>query len=168
MLKPGLEQLLHLTHSALAEMRSLLLELRPSTLLETGLAELIKQLAETVGGKSHLEVELELDSTCVVPPDVHIGLYRIAQEALNNVVKHARASRVLMSLSQRGTGVELSVRDDGRGFDPRQVMPGHFGLGIMRERAESLGLEYTISSQPDVGTEIEVRYYRATGEEPEQ
>lgn len=167
-LKPGLEQLQHLARSSLAEMRSLLLELRPSALLETKLADLIKQLAETVGGRSHLVVELDLDNTCTAPPDVHIGLYRITQEALNNVTKHGRASRVLVSLRQRGVGLELLIRDDGRGFDLGREMPGHFGLGIMRERAEALGLDYAITSQPGAGTEIVVHYPRTIGKEPEQ
>lgn len=165
LIKPGLEQLQYLTRNSLAEMRSMLLELRPSALLESSLAELIKQLAATLAGRMHLEVELELDSTCAVPPDTHIGLYRITQEALHNVVKHSRASHVLVSLHQHGKGIELHVRDNGRGFDPRQVMSGHLGLGIMRERAEALELDYAISSQFGVGTEIVVLYPRNAGEE---
>ncbi|MHB9031876.1 MAG: PAS domain S-box protein [Anaerolineae bacterium] len=155
---PGLKQLHLLTRSAMAEMRSLLLELRPNALLEFRLADLIIQLADTIAGRAKLAVELEIDKSCAVPPDVKLGLYRITQEALSNIIKHARATKIIISLQSLGNGLELSVRDDGRGFEMGSVGPGHFGLDIMRERSAALGLQMNVSSQPGHGTVIRVRY----------
>jgi PAS domain S-box-containing protein len=165
LVKAGLGQLQTLTRSSLAEMRLLLLELRPSALIETALAELIKQLVDTATGRSSMMVDLELDKNCRVPPDIQIGLYRITQEALNNLVKHAHATRLKVSLRQLGQAVEISVSDNGRGFDPTQVKSGHLGLAIMRERAEALGLDLQITSQLDTGTTILVHYPRANSQE---
>jgi signal transduction histidine kinase len=105
----------------------------------------------------------------MVPPDVHVALYRIAQEALNNVVKHARASEVTIRLrcvpSSRPDGVtephgdghiELEVSDNGIGFDPLEIRPDHLGLGIMRERAETIGARLEIHSKPGLGTRLAV------------
>jgi signal transduction histidine kinase len=97
---------------------------------------------------------------------VHVALYRIAQEALNNVIKHAQANRVTISLcSLPGADrwedqqqITLSVSDDGRGFDPGRVPPDHMGLGIIRERAERIGAEVGVESEPGRGTEVMVRW----------
>jgi signal transduction histidine kinase len=85
-----------------------------------------------------------------------MALYRIAQEALNNVAKHARASRVTVSLACSASGVELRIRDDGRGFQAQDRSPDHLGLGIMRERAEAVGARLTISSPIGRGTVVRV------------
>jgi signal transduction histidine kinase len=97
-----------------------------------------------------------------------VALYRIAQEALNNVVKHANASRVEVGLRctsptpnidrESSTRVELQVRDDGRGFDPTDVPPDRLGLGIIRERAHAIGARLEINSQIDIGTRILVAW----------
>ena len=94
-----LRELQQLSRGALAEMRTLLLELRPTALVEASLESLLHQLAEAVTGREGVPVEVTIEGRCDLPPDIHVALYRIAQEALNNVVKHAQASRVVVSLS---------------------------------------------------------------------
>jgi PAS domain S-box-containing protein len=162
-----LEEIRHLTRGALVEMRTLLLELRPSGLLEVGLDDLLRQLAEATSSRARLPVALTVDGKCPLGPDVQVTLYRIAQEALNNIVKHARAShaeaslRCVLSLSpcegeRPGGRAELCIRDDGRGFDLDNVPADRLGLGIMRERAEAMGATLTIESRPGHGTQIAV------------
>jgi len=102
-----------------------------------------------------------------VPLDVKIALYRIAQEALNNVVKHSGAARATVALqAAEGGGVELRVQDDGQGFDVAQAPAGHFGLGNMGERAAAVGAHLTIASDPQAGgTTVRVLWRPATTEE---
>jgi signal transduction histidine kinase/predicted hydrocarbon binding protein len=160
-----LQELRELTRGALAEMRTLLLELRPSALVESRLADLLRQLAESITGRARVPVTLEVEGECDLEAEVKVALYRIAQEALNNVAKHAGATRATISLGcfpwpgegeRSGARVELAIRDDGMGFDPGSIAPNSLGLGIMRERAEAIGAALTIESQPGTGTQIEV------------
>ncbi len=161
-----LQELRQLTRGALAEMRTLLLELRPAALAEASLDELLRQLGEAVTGRSGLPVEVTVEGESDVPPDVHVALYRIAQEALNNVVKHADASEVAVNLrclfephgedGQQRQVVELEICDDGCGFDLGGVPPERLGLGIVRERAEAIGAELEIETEPGSGTKVEV------------
>jgi len=151
-----LAELRQLTRGALAEMRTLLLELRPAALREAALGDLMRQLGEAVTGRARLPVALIVDGQRPLPPDVQIALYRIAQEALNNVAKHSGAGEAAVELRFRPEQVELRVRDDGRGFDQASVPPDHLGLGIMRERAAAIGASLAITSRPGEGTEIEV------------
>ena len=94
-----LKELRQLSRGALAEMRTLLMELRPAALVEASLADLLRQLGEAVTGRTGLPVTVTVEGEYALPSDIHVALYRIAQEALNNVVKHARASQVVVSLS---------------------------------------------------------------------
>lgn len=151
-----IEELRQLTRGALAEMRTLLIELRPGALTETDLGTLLRQLTEAVSSRTRLAVNLAVDCEQALPPDVQVALYRIAQEALNNVTKHSGASQVTVSLRCRGDGVELYVRDNGRGFDPSGVSPEHLGLGIMGERAKAVSAAVTIESQPKRGAQVTV------------
>ncbi len=159
-----LAKLRQMSRGALAEMRALLLELRPAALLETSLENLLRQLAEAIMGRENIAVVIEVDGECKLPPDVHIAFYRIAQEALNNVVKHARAENVnidlryLCSDGDQLAGAELSIKDDGRGFQSEKTSPERLGLNIMRERAEAIGADYHIESQPERGTHITVAW----------
>jgi signal transduction histidine kinase len=148
-------------------MRTLLIELRPAALIEANFRDLLHQLAEAASGREGLPVEVEVDCDCALPPDVHIALYRITQEALNNVVKHARANRVKVNMKcsvcvsgdleeERAKQITLIVSDDGRGFDQDQVQHDHLGLGIMHERAEEIGAQLEIKSEIGAGTIIEV------------
>ncbi len=84
-------------------------------------------------------------------------LYRIAQEALHNIVKHARASVVALRLAEEANEIVLEVRDNGRGFDPAGPFPGHLGLRSMRERVTKVGGTLTIESMPGRGTCVDVR-----------
>jgi signal transduction histidine kinase len=156
--KQLLQELRQLSRGALAEMRTLLLELRPATLMEVNLEELLRQLTEAARGRARIPIELQAQITAPLPPDVKVALYYIAQEALNNVAKHARASSAYVNLATHPSGAVLSVLDDGLGFDIAQVTPEHLGLAIMRERSESIDGELTIESAPGEGTEITIRW----------
>jgi signal transduction histidine kinase len=156
-----LDELRQLTRGALAEMRTLLVELRPTALAEAPLEDLLRQLGEAITGRARVPVKLETEGTCALPPDVKVGFYRIAQEALNNVFKHAAARHVTVSLRcnklDDGSGeAELRIVDDGRGFDPASTPPNHLGLGIMRERAEAIGAQLTVMSAAGKGTQVQV------------
>jgi PAS domain S-box-containing protein len=161
----GLDQLRLLTRGALAEMRTMLLELRPSALTETKLNVLLSQLTEAVCSRTQLEADVDAEPIAALPRDVHITFYRVAQEALHNVVKHAGASRVTVRLraspsptsSQTNTWpgqIALEIIDDGQGFEPRGTEPGQMGLGIMRERVESIGGTLTIETRSGRGTRV--------------
>ena len=149
-----LEELRQLTRGALAEMRTLLVELRPAALDEVPLMDLLRQLGEATTGRARVPVTLEVEGECRLPPDVKVVLYRIAQEALNNVGKHANASQVVVRLRCEEGRVELLIRDDGQGFDPSDVSPDHLGLGIMRERVLAVSAELSVESKIGHGTEI--------------
>jgi len=149
-----LEELRELTRGALAEMRTLLLELRPATLTESSLPELLRQLAEAVIGRSRLTVDLSVKGEEQLPPDVQIVFYRIAQESLNNVTKHAAANSVAISLHFEPHAVSLSVADDGRGFEMEELSPDSLGMSIMRERVEEIGATLEIDSIVGEGTTI--------------
>jgi signal transduction histidine kinase len=92
----------------------------------------------------------------VLSPDVQVALYRIAQEALNNITKHAQASTASLHLAYPPGKVSLNIQDDGIGFDPNDSRANHLGLGIMAERAETIGAALTITSAPGKGTTITV------------
>jgi two-component system nitrate/nitrite sensor histidine kinase NarX len=149
-----LEELRQLTRGALAEMRTLLLELRPSTLTEARLDELLRHLTEAITGRTRTPVALEVEGDCLLPPAVQVVFYRITQEALNNIAKHARANQAVVRLGCRPNQVELAIEDDGCGFELENLSPEHLGLGIMRERADSIGAALTIQTQPGQGTHI--------------
>src|SRR5690606_12728034 len=123
----------------LAEMRTLLMELRPAALVEARLPDLVRHLAEAVTGRARIPVEMHLDGERRLPPEVQVALYRITQEALNNVAHHSAAEHARVTLLCSDAGVTLRVEDDGRGFDVDRVPPERLGLGIMRERAQAIG-----------------------------
>jgi signal transduction histidine kinase len=152
-----LEELRQLTRGALSEMRTLLLELRPAALDEMDLADLMRHLANAFTVRSRLPVNLTIEGQTDPPSDIKAVLYRVAQEALNNIVKHAAASQVSITLRREENDILLQVRDDGRGFDPSQISPTSLGLGIMRERAAAIGAHIDIQSQPGDGTQVTLR-----------
>ncbi len=154
-----LRDMRQLTRGALAEMRTLLLELRPAALEEANLADLLHQLSESVGGRTGIHVITKADEIDNLPVNVKVALYRIAQESLNNIMKHARASQIEVRLSSSDEKkISLVVLDDGRGFDLAAVPAERFGLNNMRERAEAIGAILTIHSQPEQGTQITVEW----------
>jgi len=172
-----LDELRELTRGALAEMRTLLLELRPSALVEARLTDLLHQIAESITGRARVPVTVEVEGECDLPVEAKVALYRIAHEALNNVAKHAGASQATVSLrcappfippaggGDRGGAVELRISDDGRGFDPEGIPPESLGLGIMRERAEAIGAALDIDSEVGHGTQVVVVWKDTGGEE---
>ena len=122
----GVEHVRVLTHGALAEMRTLLLELRPSALTEKPLGDLLQGLCTATASRLQVPVEFEARGACALAPEVQIALYRIAQEALNNVVKHADASAVRVTLACDAEEVAMVVADDGRGFEVGTAAPDSF------------------------------------------
>lgn len=153
-----LGELRQLTRGALAEMRTLLLELRPTALTEVPLPDLLKQLIAATMGRAHIPIELEIEGHYTLFAQVQVAFYRIAQEALNNVAKHSQATRAKVLLICEGKGMHLSINDDGQGFFMDDVQPNSLGLSIMRERAEGIQALLQIDSQPQVGTTVQVHW----------
>src|SRR5690606_18180927 len=145
-----------LTRSALTEMRSLLVELRPPALVNGDLAELLKNLTESLKSRKHIQVMTDVHVGGKLSVDEQIALYRIAQEALNNISKHAAATQVSLRVCSDANQFDLSIEDNGCGFDPTRVPAAHFGLGVMRERAEAIGATFPISRVPGGGTRLQV------------
>jgi PAS domain S-box-containing protein len=152
------EELRQLTRGALAEMRTLLLELRPAALTQSKFGDLLRQLCEALIGRGRLPIELLIEGDTILPPDVQVALYRISQESLNNVFKYARASKINVNLDQSQNYVKLEVHDNGVGFDPGHIKPSSLGMRIMQERAESIGADLKVSSSPGEGTSITVTW----------
>ena len=157
--KKSTEELRQLTRGALAEMRTLLLELRPATLTQTRLSDLIKQLCEAFIGRSRLPITLNIEGDCELPPEVQVAFYRIAQESLNNVFKYARASQVDVNLFLAPSYVHFETCDNGIGFDMSTTKPTSLGMRIMRERAEAIGAELQISSELGTGTCVAMTWH---------
>lgn len=151
-----LDQSLTATRNGLEETRRALKALRASPLEDLGLGLALRQLVESAAERVHLDLELALPNPMPnLPPDVEQCLYRIAQEAVENVVHHANASRLALCLESDAGRWKLTVQDDGLGFDPRQnPAAGHFGLAGMKERAALAGGRLTIDSQKGRGTKI--------------
>jgi signal transduction histidine kinase len=152
------ERLETLINGALAEMRSLLLELRPDRLREQDISQLISLLVESMRARTRANVSLYVEESCSPPEDVVIFMYRIAQEALNNVARHAMASEVIVELTGDDEDIELLIKDDGNGFDLREIPAGHFGVTIMQERAKSIGAKMEIVSSIGEGTQVFVSW----------
>ena len=151
-----LASLRELQRDALAEMRALIFELRPGNVEEHGLIQALRTHSASLSGRIGLPVVVEADLPERPSIETEEALYRIAQEALHNVVKHAGAREVRVEVGRVSEGVRLVVRDDGRGFDPALVPDGHLGLAGMQSRAERLGGRLTVTAAPGKGTVIEV------------
>lgn len=152
-----LVELRELQKDALAEMRTLIFELRPSSLESDGLVQALRTHATAVQRRTGLDIVVDAEPIDRLPLAVEEALYRIGQEALHNVVKHANASHATIRIWRDGPSVRLSVTDDGSGFDPDAVPRGHIGLIGMRQRADLIGGELTVSSRPGRGTVVEAR-----------
>jgi nitrate/nitrite-specific signal transduction histidine kinase len=150
----NLEELRQLTRGALAEMRTLLLEMRPESLDRADIKSLLTQLAEAFIGRVRIPVALQLNGECELTHEVKIVFYRVAQEALNNIAKHSGARQVELHLDCQPGQMKLLIRDDGLGFEPSALLPGHMGVAIMRERANSIGASLRIDSQLGQGTSV--------------
>ena len=152
-----LDYVLSLTEAALAEMRALIFELRPESLETEGLVSALSKQAAVLQARHQLVVSTGLCEEPELPLRAKQELYRVAQEAMHNTVKHAHARHVDLRLDQSPNGVTLEVRDYGTGFDMTAPFPGHLGLHSMRERVTNLGGAFQIESTLGVGTRICVR-----------
>ncbi|HEV2461393.1 MAG TPA: PAS domain S-box protein, partial [Ktedonobacterales bacterium] len=176
----SLEQLHGIARGALAGLRALLFELRPTVLEQVPLADALRQLGAATSLRAGLPITVEIEGVADheprLPAAVKLAFYRLAQEALMNAAKHARARTISLRLRTTGEDkggerggdegenqIELEVRDDGRGFDPGAVGAGHFGLAMMRERAQAIGATVHLRSQVGQGTQLVVRWQGKRG-----
>ncbi len=149
------EKIHTLTAGALSEMRTLLLELRPSVIEQTPFADLMGQLVSATRSRKKARYRLQVDHRIEPLPNVKVALYRIVQESLNNVARHSEASEVEVAANTAGDGLSVSVSDDGVGFEVGSVAE-HFGLRGMAERAAAVGACLKVVSQLGVGTTVKV------------
>jgi two-component system nitrate/nitrite sensor histidine kinase NarX len=169
----GLNELQLLTRGALAEMRSLLLELRPHAIEDARLEVLLKQIAEAASGRLRKPVIFTYKGQGTLPVEVRITFYRLTQEAVNNIIKHAEADNVSISLicENKVSGgfckkAKLTIIDDGRGFLELNDSTGHLGFKIMKERAELIGAKLSIKSKLERGTTIQLNWELQDKETP--
>lgn len=163
--RKSLEDLRRLTRGAMAEMRGLLTELQPLVLTDSDLGDLLRQLGDAFTGRTNISVQVTVMGEGTLPAEAQVVFYRVCQEALHNIAKHAWADRVDIVLRYGASAVTLSIRDNGRGFDPARAPAGHYGLGMMSERAETIGAVLTVASQPGQGAEIVIRWQEQPAEE---
>jgi signal transduction histidine kinase len=156
--RQSLEDMERLTRGALAEMRTLLLEMRPAALAQSSLHDLLRHLVNATEAHTEMQVKLSIADAPPLSPDVTIALYRIAQEALNNVVRHSGARHAWVTLGSRDGLVTLVVRDDGCGFASLPARPEQFGLKSMRERAEAVAADLTVASADRRGTVVTIEW----------
>ncbi|MBN1317971.1 MAG: GAF domain-containing protein [Anaerolineales bacterium] len=154
-----LDELRQLTRGALSEMRTLLYELRPGTLGDFDLGDLVRHLTNAFIGRARIIADFNQEGTStIMSPGVKEVFYRIAQEALNNITKHAEASKVHVKLEMNDDWAQIRISDDGLGFSQASSSGEKMGLQIMRERAESIGAQLEIVSVPGSGTQIRMRW----------
>jgi signal transduction histidine kinase len=143
---------------AAGRLRHLLFELRPAALDQDGLAAALRQYLDQMRSESGLHYQLDAHLASEPPAQTGVTVYRIAQEALTNVRKHAGASRLQLSLAEADGGILVRIQDNGQGFPVERAgrpEPGHLGLSAMRERAELVGGWLRLESQPGTGTCVE-------------
>jgi signal transduction histidine kinase len=145
-----------LAQNALEEMRALLMELRPSVLTNEKLGDLIRQVVGIIANRTGLDISIQIDEQESVPPEVHFALYRVVQEALNNVALHASASHVEVYFRSYSGCIDLTIQDNGLGFNPAEIGPSHLGLSIMQDRVQNIGGTIETISHKGGGTLIKV------------
>jgi PAS domain S-box-containing protein len=149
-------------------MRNVMAELRPHALDDYGLPAALRSLAAGFSRRTGIQVAFEADNPAAdVPKTVDLAMFRIAQEALNNIAKHSNADRVEVAIRRVNGHATLSVRDNGVGFDPKRIGASNAGAGwgllIMRERAEAVGAEFSLQTEPDSGVQVLVEYAVGAG-----
>ena len=154
--KRSLEELRQLTRGALSEMRTLLVELRPAALIDTDLGDLIGHQVNAFIARTRIPVTYERNCAHNPPPAVKEMFYRVVQEALNNIAKHAEAENVTVQLDSTERATKVLIQDDGIGFDLESVKTYGLGLGIMTERARSVDAQINIHSQIRGGTRLHI------------
>jgi signal transduction histidine kinase len=152
-----LEYILALADAGMAEMRALIFELRPESLETEGLVSALTKQAAALQARHEIIVSTELCGEPDLPLKVKQELYRVAQEALHNTIKHAHAGKVNVRLRRTAEAIILEMRDNGVGFDPLGSFPGHLGLLSIQERIKNLGGVLSIESTPGQGTTILAR-----------
>jgi signal transduction histidine kinase len=152
-----LEYVLSLAKAGLAEMRALIFELRPESLETEGLVSALSKQAAALQARHDVPVETELYDEPDLPLKIKQELYRVAQEALHNTIKHAGASQVHVRLGRTAEAIILEIRDNGSGFDSASSFPGHLGLLSMQERVKHLGGVLSIESTAGQGTTVRAR-----------
>lgn len=150
------EEIQHVATGTLSELRILLLELRPQSILEVDLRQLVDLLVRSMQGHKQLLLTLNMDDLPTLPQTVQLGIYRIVQEALTNVLKHAGAQRVTVSMRWEDERLHVTVEDDGQGFEPDDVSPSSLGISAMRERAQEVNGNVTVDSAPGTGTRLHI------------
>ncbi|MFN8382532.1 MAG: histidine kinase [Anaerolineales bacterium] len=155
-----LDYILSLAEAGLSEMRALIFELRPESLQNEGLVAALTKQTDAARARHKMDVVTQFDFEPNISLDAKEALYRITQEAMQNIVKHAHATRAELTLQEREGQLVLEIRDNGKGFDPSRKYPGHLGMKSMPERAAQIGGEFHIQSQPNVGTVITIRLPR--------
>ncbi len=154
----NLERLYELVGQATGDIRRLVYDLRPPVLDQLGLVAALRQHCERFSRETGIEVRLHAEVGSSVPAAAEVAIFRVVQEALVNVQKHASASRADVRLERRGEWIELHVHDDGTGFPAnRPALSSGTGIRSMRERAEVLGGTLSITSHPGAGTELVAR-----------
>ena len=149
-----LEYCMSLAEAGLTEMRALIFELRPESLENEGLVAALTKQAAAIQARHNLRVSTGFCPEPAIPLPAKEALYRIVQEAMNNTVKHARASELQLTMQCDDRVLSLEVQDNGAGFDPHGDFPGHLGLKSMHERAERVGGGFEVESAPGRGTRI--------------
>jgi signal transduction histidine kinase len=152
----ALDYVNRLAEAGQVEMRALIFELRPESLQTEGLVAALQKLAQVLETRHQLAVQLDLCPEPLIPIDLKETIYRIAQEATHNIIKHACASRVTLTLAWSDGQAQLEISDNGKGFDTVAAHPGHLGIRSMRERVSHWNGNIQIDSSPGMGTKIEL------------
>jgi PAS domain S-box-containing protein len=150
------EELRQLTRGALAEMRTLLFELRPAALTQARFSDLIQQLSDAVIGRARIPVNLVVKGESELPPEIKISYYRVAQECLNNIVKYSHASNIDIMIRLGSGQAHMEIIDNGIGFDQKAIKPTSLGMHIMRDRADAIHASLQILSVPGNGTRVKL------------
>jgi signal transduction histidine kinase len=161
--RQNMDKLSVLIRGALAEMRSMLIELRSEDLYHQSLGQLLTMLVEAAQARTNTRINISRMDLVELPNDVAMAFYRIAREAINNIIVHADASQINIDLIAEQGQVELHIEDNGCGFDPQVVSEGHLGTRIMNERAAMIGGNLRINSKPGEGTKITVTWSDRVG-----
>ncbi len=163
-----LEESSVLVQGTVDAMRNVMAELRPHALDDYGLPAALRTLAASFSRRTGIQVAFQGDAPATeLPKPVDLAMFRIAQEALNNVAKHSNADHVEIAVKRVNGLATLSVRDNGVGFDPRRIGASNNGAGwgllIMRERAEAVGAGFSLHAEPDAGVQVLVEYHVGAG-----
>jgi signal transduction histidine kinase len=152
--KAQLEKIKLLTEESLTEMRRILLELKPDAFEEEDLNELLNHLVKSIKLRSNINIKLSIQGSRDIEAKVKETIYRIAQEATNNAIKHSNADHINIELKCLPKIIKLTVEDNGKGFDINSVPGNKFGLHIMNERAKLLGADIKIKGTKNKGTKV--------------